>query len=89
MFFWFSGVREPRPWCSAILYPIRDLLGFLLWNASYVGNEVLWRGEVYELPRGGLMRKRSLSAARVRWGERGVPVPFLWRSRDPGDLPVD
>jgi ceramide glucosyltransferase len=57
-------VREPRPWWSAMLYPIRDLLGFLLWNASYLGNEVLWRGEVYELLRGGLMRNRSQSAAR-------------------------
>ncbi len=57
-------VREPRPWCSAMLYPIRDLLGFLFWNASYLGNHVLWRGEVYELLRGGLMRARSQSAGR-------------------------
>jgi hypothetical protein len=40
------------------------LLGFLLWNASYLGNDVLWRGEVYELLQGGLMRNRSQSAAR-------------------------
>jgi ceramide glucosyltransferase len=57
-------VREPRPWCHAMLYPIRDLLGFFLWNASYLGNDVVWRGEVYELLRGGLMRKRSPSATR-------------------------
>jgi ceramide glucosyltransferase len=57
-------VREPRPWWSAMVYPIRDLLGFLLWTASYLGNDVLWRGEVYELLRGGLMRNRPRSAAR-------------------------
>jgi ceramide glucosyltransferase len=57
-------VREPRTWWSAMLYPIRDLLGFLLWNASYLGNDVLWRGEVYELLQGGLMRNRCHSAAR-------------------------
>jgi ceramide glucosyltransferase len=57
-------VREPRPWCSAMLYPIRDLLGFLFWNASYLGNNVLWRGEVYELLHGGLMRNRPRSTAR-------------------------
>jgi ceramide glucosyltransferase len=57
-------VREPRPWFSAMLYPIRDLLGFLLWNASYVGNDVIWRGEVYELLRGGMMRRRVHAAAR-------------------------
>jgi hypothetical protein len=38
------------------------LLGFLLWNASYVGNDVIWRGEVYELLRGGMMRKRFQAA---------------------------
>jgi ceramide glucosyltransferase len=57
-------VREPRPWWSAMLFAIRDLLGFLLWTASYLGNEVLWRGEVYELLRGGLMRNRSQTSAR-------------------------
>jgi ceramide glucosyltransferase len=52
-------VREPDLWRSAMLYPVRDLLGFFFWSASYLGNEVLWRGEVYELLRGGLMRNRS------------------------------
>jgi ceramide glucosyltransferase len=57
-------VREPHPWRNAMLYPLRDLLGFLFWNASYLGNDVLWRGEVYELLQGGLMRNRSHSAGR-------------------------
>jgi ceramide glucosyltransferase len=55
-------VREPRLWCRAMLYPVRDLLGFLLWNASYVGRDVIWRGEVYELLRGGMMRRRFQAA---------------------------
>jgi ceramide glucosyltransferase len=45
-------VREPHLWRKAMLYPLRDLLGFF-WSASYLGNNVLWRGEVYELQRGG------------------------------------
>ena len=55
-------VRDPHLWGNALLYPVRDLLGFLFWSASYLGNDVLWRGEVYELLRGGLMRNRSHSA---------------------------
>jgi ceramide glucosyltransferase len=55
-------VRDPDLWRSALLFPLRDLLGFFFWTASYLGNEILWRGEVYELLRGGLMRKRSLAA---------------------------
>ncbi len=54
-------VRDPNLWRSALLFPLRDLLGFFFWTASYLGNEVLWRGEVYELLRGGLMRKPDVS----------------------------
>jgi ceramide glucosyltransferase len=57
-------VCQPDLWRNAMLYPLRDLLGFLFWSASYLGNEVLWRGEVYELLRGGLMRNRSQAADR-------------------------
>jgi ceramide glucosyltransferase len=51
-------VRDPQLWRNAMLYPLRDLLGFFFWGASYMGNDVLWRGEVYELMRGGRMRHR-------------------------------
>jgi ceramide glucosyltransferase len=53
-------VQEPDLWRSALLYPLRDLLGFFLWSASYLGNQVVWRGEVYELLRGGLMRNQGI-----------------------------
>jgi ceramide glucosyltransferase len=49
-------VGEPRPWRSALLYPLRDLLGFCYWAASYVSNQVKWRGEVYNLLQDGFMR---------------------------------
>jgi ceramide glucosyltransferase len=48
-------VREPDLWGNALLYPFRDLLGFFFWSASYLGNQVVWRGEIYQLLRGGLM----------------------------------
>jgi ceramide glucosyltransferase len=53
-------VREPDLWRNALLYPLRDLLGFFFWTASYFGNQVVWRGEVYELLRGGLMRNKGV-----------------------------
>jgi ceramide glucosyltransferase len=37
------------------LYPIRDLMGFLVWCASFVGNEIVWRNERYRLVAGGKM----------------------------------
>ena len=36
---------------------LRDLLGFFVWIASYSGNVVLWRGELYRLSEGGKMVK--------------------------------
>jgi ceramide glucosyltransferase len=52
-------VEEPRVWQSAILYPLRDLLGSCYWVASYVSNQVRWRGEVYNLLQDGFMRNDS------------------------------
>ncbi len=39
-----------------ILYPLRDLMGFCFWAASYAGRRILWRGRVFELLAGGKMR---------------------------------
>jgi ceramide glucosyltransferase len=46
-----------RSWFGLlILYPIRDLMGFVFWAAGYWGRQVLWRGRVFELLPGGKMR---------------------------------
>ena len=57
-------VAEPGLLRSALLYPLRDLLGFGYWVASYVSNQVRWRGEVYNLLQDGFMRNDSQSAER-------------------------
>jgi ceramide glucosyltransferase len=49
-------VGDPTPVQSALLYPLRDLLGFFCWAASYTSSDVLWRGKVYRLGRNGVMR---------------------------------
>jgi ceramide glucosyltransferase len=52
-------VAEPRLLRTVILYPLRDLLGFGYWIASYLSNQVRWRGQVYNLLEDGLMRQDS------------------------------
>jgi len=37
------------------LVPVRDLLSFLIWCASWVGNTVEWRGRLFEVSRDGKM----------------------------------
>jgi ceramide glucosyltransferase len=40
---------------TALLYPVRDLLGFVYWAASYGDNTIVWRNQLYRLAPGGLM----------------------------------
>jgi ceramide glucosyltransferase len=35
------------------LYPLRDLIGVLLWAASYANNNLHWHGRIFELEPGG------------------------------------
>jgi len=52
-----SAVVHDKSWFALlVLYPIRDLMGFFFWVASYWGNRMLWRGKVFELLPGGKMR---------------------------------
>ncbi|MHB1936352.1 MAG: bacteriohopanetetrol glucosamine biosynthesis glycosyltransferase HpnI [Acidobacteriaceae bacterium] len=50
-------VMEKSAWASVLLYPVRDLLGLLVWAASYCSRKVLWRNEVYLLEKAGRMRR--------------------------------
>ncbi len=46
-----------RSWFGLLaLYPLRDLMGFGFWLASYTGSRILWRGRVFQLLPGGKMR---------------------------------
>jgi len=50
-------VVRDRSWLGLlVLYPIRDLMGFCFWAASYAGRRIVWRGRVFELEPGGKMR---------------------------------
>jgi ceramide glucosyltransferase len=52
-----SKVVQDRDWTGLfLLYPLRDLLGFGFWVASYWGRRIMWRGRIFELLPGGKMR---------------------------------
>ncbi len=49
-------VVEDRSWYALlVLYPIRDLMGFFFWAASYGSSRIHWRGRIYRLLPGGKM----------------------------------
>jgi len=49
-------VKDRNALRLAWLYPLRDLLGSLLWMASYASRRVGWRDDFFELRKRGLMR---------------------------------
>ncbi len=59
-----AGVVQERSLLrSILLYPLRDLMGFGFWLASYGSNRILWRGREYLLEKDGLMRIAGPTAA--------------------------
>jgi ceramide glucosyltransferase len=56
---WAAGcrvVRDPKLLDLFVLYPVRDLMGFCFWAASYFSSTIVWRGRLYDLLPGGKMR---------------------------------
>ncbi len=51
-----SVVRDSALLRTTLLYPLRDLMGFFYWAASYTGGTILWRGRLYRLGEHGLMQ---------------------------------
>ena len=51
-----SVVRERALLRTMLLYPLRDLMGFIFWAASYTSGTILWRGQLYRLGEHGLMQ---------------------------------
>ncbi|PYX10785.1 MAG: glycosyl transferase [Acidobacteria bacterium] len=49
----WSVTRDPRGLNLCWLYPLRDLMGFVTWVASYSSRSFFWRGETYQFTRGG------------------------------------
>jgi ceramide glucosyltransferase len=48
-------VGDRRSLMQCWLYPVRDLMGFCFWAASFVGTTIVWRGERYRLKAEGRM----------------------------------
>lgn len=49
---WLAGwmvVRDPQGWRAPWLYPLRDVLGFVVWVASYMNLRYVWRDSRFEL----------------------------------------
>lgn len=61
--------RDRRALFYAWLYPVRDLLGFFLWVASFSGNEMQWRGERYRFEFGGKIVRVEEPASEIAEAE--------------------
>jgi ceramide glucosyltransferase len=48
-----TALGDPDRLYSALIYPLRDMLGFALWVGSYGGENFYYRGKIYKLKDGG------------------------------------
>jgi ceramide glucosyltransferase len=46
-------LEDPIRGYNTLIYPLRDLLGWLLWVGSYGGENFYYRGKIYKLKEGG------------------------------------
>jgi ceramide glucosyltransferase len=53
---------DPRSGALCWLYPVRDLVGFLMWVGSYTSRQFYWRGETYVFSKGGRIIPQHRSA---------------------------
>jgi ceramide glucosyltransferase len=58
-------VRDKAPVRTLLLYPLRDLMGFFYWAASYTSGTILWRGKLYRLGEHGLMHADGEERERI------------------------
>jgi ceramide glucosyltransferase len=59
---WWAA-RDPVARRTFILYPLRDLHGFIVWCASYLSKRSLWRDNKYVLLKGGRLVARRANGA--------------------------
>lgn len=63
----WSVTRDRKAALFCWLYPARDLLGFVLWCASFAGSKIVWRGERYRLVSGGrIVRENEAGTVKLR-----------------------
>ena len=62
---WWAA-RDPVARGTVLLYPVRDLHGFIIWCASYLGKRSLWRDNKYELLKGGRLIARRANGVVVK-----------------------
>jgi ceramide glucosyltransferase len=54
------ALEDEKPARSTLIYPLRDLLGFAVWLASYIGDDVTYHGGAYSIaPDGRYQRVES------------------------------
>ena len=75
---WIVGwlaARDPVARRAALLYPLRDLHGFIIWCASYLSKRSLWRDNNYELLKGGRLVARRANGAVIAPDSRADSAP--------------
>lgn len=71
---WWAA-RDPLALRAVLLYPLRDLHGFIIWCASYLSKRSLWRDNNYELLKGGRLVARRANGSVINPDLGTDPAP--------------
>src|SRR5207302_9742598 len=55
----YRALRRPVPWSSTSLVPIRDIVSFILWGLSFLGNTVRWNDRRFRVGVEGQLARRA------------------------------
>jgi ceramide glucosyltransferase len=70
-----AAIEDEQAGWPTLIYPLRDLLGFAVWVASYMGSTMVYHGGSYSLGDGGRfepVERKAMAAGEkrpdARWG---------------------
>lgn len=73
----WSVVRDRRALRYCWIYPLRDLMGFIFWCASFLSRDIVWRGVRYRLQSGGKMTRIGASGAEKPASKKTIAIDNL------------
>ncbi|HYL81586.1 MAG TPA: bacteriohopanetetrol glucosamine biosynthesis glycosyltransferase HpnI [Candidatus Acidoferrum sp.] len=53
----YRRLNQAVPWPSALLVPVRDVLSFILWALSFLGQDIRWSGRRLRIQADGKLRR--------------------------------
>ncbi|PYN29791.1 MAG: hopanoid biosynthesis associated radical SAM protein HpnJ [Candidatus Rokuibacteriota bacterium] len=79
----YRALRRPVPWSSTSLVPIRDIVSFILWGLSFLGNTVRWNDRRFRVGAAGQLARRAGVVGQAALERSTEPVGLRTEQEEP------